>query len=165
LLRLSAFFGPEPIPASFFTAAVELPAPLGTVVTDPVRLHRGLGRIASYGLARLDQSGLQVHRLVQAIVRDRLPAGQRRDDSDCVAALLMAAAPADTDNPPFFNDGQSGSAPIIRIPSLRRRNWPMPTGTAAIPPKPGPWSKTHLPGVGGSSVTPQGQEEALLTPA
>jgi hypothetical protein len=99
MLRLSASFGPEPIPASFFTPAAELPAPLAAVAADPVRLHRSLGRISSYGLAHLDQGGMQVHRLVQAIVRDRLPAGQRRDDGDCVAALLVAAAPADTDNP------------------------------------------------------------------
>lgn len=71
LLRLSASFGPEPIPASFFTAAAELPAPLAAVAADPVRLHRALGRISGYGLARLDQDGMQVHRLVQAIVRDR----------------------------------------------------------------------------------------------
>jgi hypothetical protein len=42
---------------------------------------------------------MQVHRLVQAIVRDRLSAEQRRQDSDCVAALLVAAGPIDTDNP------------------------------------------------------------------
>jgi TIR domain/Tetratricopeptide repeat/NB-ARC domain len=99
LLQLSAFFGPEPIPASFFTAAVQLPSTLADIAADPMRLYRALGRISSYGLARLDQAGLQVHRLVQAIVRDRLSAGQRRDDSACVAALLVAAGPADTDNP------------------------------------------------------------------
>jgi hypothetical protein len=102
LLRLSASFGPEPIPASFFTAAATLPAPLVAVAADPVRLHRALGRISGYGLARLDQGGMQVHRLVQGIVRDRLSAGQRRDDSDCVAALLVAAGPADTDNPALW---------------------------------------------------------------
>ena len=102
LLRLSAFFGPEPIPASFFTAAAELPATLAEIAADPMRLHRALGRISSYGLARLDQVGLQVHRLVQAIVRDRLSAEQRRDDSACVAALLVTAGPADTDNPAIW---------------------------------------------------------------
>ena len=102
LLRLSASFGPEPIPASFFTAAAQLPAPLVAVTADPGRLHRSLGRISGYGLARLDQDGMQVHRLVQAIVRDRLSAEQRRDDSDRVAALLVAAAPADTDNPALW---------------------------------------------------------------
>jgi hypothetical protein len=102
LLRLSAFFGPEPIPASFFTGATELPTPLAAVAVDPVRLHRALGRISSYGLAQLGQSGVQVHRLVQAIVRDRLSAEQRRDDSGCVAALLVAAGPADTDDPALW---------------------------------------------------------------
>jgi TIR domain/Tetratricopeptide repeat len=99
LLRLSASFGPETIPTSFFTAAAKLPVLLAPVAADPVRLHRALGRISSYGLARLDQDGMQVHRLVQAIVRDRLSAEQRREDSDCVAALLVAAGPVDTDNP------------------------------------------------------------------
>jgi hypothetical protein len=102
LLQLSAFFGPEPIPASFFTAAAQLPAPLADIAADPMTLHRTLGRISSYGLARLDQAGLQVHRLVQAIMRDRLSAEQRRDDSARVAALLVAAGPADTDNPALW---------------------------------------------------------------
>ena len=102
LLRLSASFGPEPIPASFFTAAAKLPAPLMAVAADTVRLHRALGRISGYGLAQLDQSGLQVHRLVQAIIRDRLSAEQRRDDSECVAALLVTAGPADTDDPALW---------------------------------------------------------------
>ncbi len=128
LLRLSAFFGAEPIPASVFTAGAELPAPLAAVAADPVRLHRVLGRISSYGLARLDQAGLQVHRLVQTIVRDRLPAEQRREDSDCVAALLVAAGPADTDNPAVWptwasllphllaaNPAESGSADLRQM--------------------------------------------------
>jgi len=102
LLQLSAFFGPEPIPTSFFTAAAQLPATLAEIAADPIRLHRALGRISSYGLARLDQAGFQVHRLVQAIVRDRLPAEQRHDDSACVAALLVAAGPADTNNPALW---------------------------------------------------------------
>jgi tetratricopeptide (TPR) repeat protein len=99
LLQLAAFFGPEPIPIAFFGEVAGLPAPLVTVVVDPVKLHRTFGRIASYGLARLDQAGIQVHRLVQAIIRDRLPDGQRHEQRDVVAALLVAVGPSDTDNP------------------------------------------------------------------
>jgi tetratricopeptide (TPR) repeat protein len=99
LLQLAAFFGPEPIPTSFFTEVAGLSASLTGVVANPVQLHRTLGRIASYGLARLDQTGIQVHRLVQAIIRDRLPDGQRREERDVVAALLVAVGPMDTDDP------------------------------------------------------------------
>jgi hypothetical protein len=100
LLRLSASLGPEPIPASLFTTrAANLPEPLTDIVTNPLALHRSLGRISRYGLARLDQDGLQVHRLVQAILRDQLTPGQRDNDARCIAALLAAAGPADTDHP------------------------------------------------------------------
>jgi TIR domain/Tetratricopeptide repeat/NB-ARC domain len=101
ILRLSASLGPEVIPASVFTSPTPggLPEPFGSMVLKPIAVHQLLGQISRYGLARLDQDGLQVHRLVQAILRDQLPAEQRRQDSECVAALLVATAPADTDDP------------------------------------------------------------------
>lgn len=100
LLRLSASLGPEPIPTSLFTTGVaKLPEPLLDIAPDPFALHRSLGRISSYGLARLGQDGLQVHRLVQAILRDQLTPGERDDDARRVGALLIAAGPTDTDDP------------------------------------------------------------------
>jgi tetratricopeptide (TPR) repeat protein len=100
LLRLSAHFGPEPIATSLFTAApAMLPAPLAATAADPLALHQSLGLISRYGLAHLDHNGLQVHRVVQAILRDQSAPQQRGEDARCVAALLVASGPADTDDP------------------------------------------------------------------
>ena len=100
LLRLSANLGPEPIPTSLFTAgAAALPEALAAIATSPLKLHQSLGLISRYGLAHLDQSGLQVHRLVQAILRDLSTPKQRDDDARCIQALLIAAGPTDTDDP------------------------------------------------------------------
>ena len=130
LLRLSAFFGPEPIPASFFTAAAELPAPLVAVAADPVRLHRALGRISGYGLARLDQDGVQVHRLVQAIVRDRLSAGQRRDDSELRRGASGRRRASRHRQPgPVASLGNPAAAPACRRSRRKRQRGPAAAGS------------------------------------
>ncbi|MGH3981876.1 MAG: FxSxx-COOH system tetratricopeptide repeat protein, partial [Pseudonocardiaceae bacterium] len=74
LVRIGAFLAPEPIPADVLTRPIdaaghsrlpELEA-LTAAVVSPVAAHRCLGRLSSYGLARVDR-GLQLHRLTQAV--------------------------------------------------------------------------------------------------
>jgi hypothetical protein len=54
-----------------------------------------LARVRQQALARLDQRGLQMHRLTQAILRDYLPPEEAADTRAGAAALLAANHPGD----------------------------------------------------------------------
>ncbi|MEV6923107.1 FxSxx-COOH system tetratricopeptide repeat protein [Dactylosporangium sp. NPDC051485] len=79
LLVQCAFLGPEPIPTDLFTAGSKL------------ALARSRQSIGEYGLARVGNGTLQLHRLTQAIVRDSTsPAGRVRIRLELEEALLSA---------------------------------------------------------------------------
>jgi hypothetical protein len=110
LVRLGAFLAPEPIPADILVGAVPPkdagggagPPEVDALVlaeASPVAVHRSLGRIGRFGLARIDGRGLQLHRLTQAILRDQLTAGQAAAYRDHAQALLAAADPGDHRDP------------------------------------------------------------------
>jgi hypothetical protein len=107
LVRIGAFLAPEPIPADILTHPIrtvdcdqppELKA-LTATVTSPVAAHRSLGRVASYGLARITNRGIQLHRLTQAILGDQLPANYTTAYRSYAQALLVAADPGNEREP------------------------------------------------------------------
>jgi hypothetical protein len=100
LLRLCAALAPEPIPTDIFTTAPAdvLPAPLNTVASSTIALHRSIGRLGRYGLARIGDGTVQLHRLTQAILTMTDP--DRLDSRRRIAALLAAAVPADMGDQP-----------------------------------------------------------------
>lgn len=101
LLELCAFFGPEPIPFRFlkFGGQVGLPEPLATALSDSVLRRRAVREIGRYALARIDPKPdtVQVHRLVQAVLRAGVGADQRRSYEDSVHALMALANPGSPD--------------------------------------------------------------------
>jgi TIR domain/Tetratricopeptide repeat/NB-ARC domain len=106
LVRIGAFLAPEPIPADVPTRPIaatghsqppELDA-LIAAVASPVAVHRSLGRLGSYGLARVER-GLQLHPLTQAVLRDQLPADSAAAYRSYAQALLVAADPGDYRDP------------------------------------------------------------------
>ncbi|MGH3693374.1 MAG: FxSxx-COOH system tetratricopeptide repeat protein [Pseudonocardiaceae bacterium] len=107
LVRIGAFLAPEPIPADFMTRPIvtadcNRPPELETLtaaVASLVAAHRSLGRVGSYGLARIVDCGLQLHRLTQAILRDQLPADHTAAYRSYAHALLVAADPGDERDP------------------------------------------------------------------
>ena len=73
LLNLCAFLAPDDIPRSLFAqGGAHLPARLAAVVSDELELNRVLKLLRSYSLIELTADSLSVHRLVQAVCRDRL---------------------------------------------------------------------------------------------
>jgi hypothetical protein len=73
LASVCAFLAPEPIPYGLLTAsALELPDELSARVVDPLAWRQTLAHLARQALARVDRHGVQMHRLIQAILRDRL---------------------------------------------------------------------------------------------
>jgi tetratricopeptide (TPR) repeat protein len=99
LLRCCAFFGPEPIPRDLFRRGLHATgARIGDLIADPILLARTIGELGRFALIRVDGRTIQVHRLVQALLRDELDpdqqAGYRRD----VQLILAAGAPKNPDD-------------------------------------------------------------------
>jgi DNA-binding SARP family transcriptional activator len=94
LLELAAFLAPEPIPLTLFTGHPELlDEPLRATAADPDALADAIGALVGYSLARRHPDGFQVHRLVQAVIRQQLPPNRQQATAERVVALLAAANP------------------------------------------------------------------------
>ena len=100
LAGVCAFLAPEPIPEDLFTANPgELPGELAARAADPLAWRQTLAQLTRQSLARIDQRGLVLHRLTQAILRDRLTPEQAAATRACSEAILAAADPGDPANP------------------------------------------------------------------
>ncbi|WP_251801543.1 FxSxx-COOH system tetratricopeptide repeat protein [Paractinoplanes hotanensis] len=99
LMRLVAVLAPEPVPLSWLTGpgAQTLPEPLATIAASTVARRRMLGRVAAFGLARIDTDTMQVHRLTQAVI-----APTSTPEIGHVDRLLAAAAPDDQGDPALW---------------------------------------------------------------
>ena len=100
LAALCAFFAPELIPPEWFTRAAEqLPAALAERAADPVAWRQILAWLGRYSLARIDQRGLQMHRLTQAILRGHLSFELTAVTRVYAEAILVANHPGDPEVP------------------------------------------------------------------
>jgi tetratricopeptide (TPR) repeat protein len=73
LLNLCAFLAPDDIPKELLVeGAKHLPKSLVAAVQDPVAFNDALAALRRYSLMEVGDEALAVHRLVQAVVRDRL---------------------------------------------------------------------------------------------
>ncbi len=100
LATVCAFLAPALIPEDLFTGATsDLPGDLAARVADPLAWRQTLARLARQSLARIDHHGIVMHRLTQAILRDRLSLGQAAATRKRTEAILAAGNPRDADNP------------------------------------------------------------------
>ncbi|HEV7726453.1 MAG TPA: FxSxx-COOH system tetratricopeptide repeat protein, partial [Modestobacter sp.] len=100
LLELAAYLAPEPIPLYLFGDHADLlDEPLRAIAADPDALTDTVGALVGFSLARRHPDGFQVHRLLQAVIRHRLPPDRQQATAERVAALLAAASPGDPENP------------------------------------------------------------------
>jgi hypothetical protein len=99
LLELCSFLGSEPVSVRLLPMGryASLPSPLDATVRDEIPLRRAVRDIGRYGLAKVDpaRNSIEIHRLVQAVLRDRLPEEQRAAYQRSVRELLAAANPGD----------------------------------------------------------------------
>jgi hypothetical protein len=101
LLRCCAFFGAEPIPRDVFLRTVQDVQPrLGALLARPILLSKAIGELRRFALAQIDLAArtIQVHRLIQALLREELSPEQRDLFRRDVHLLLAAAAPKDPDD-------------------------------------------------------------------
>ena len=100
LASVCAFLAPEPVPEDLFVGVPgDLPDELAARAGDPLAWRRTLGRLVRQSLVRIDQRGLVMHRLTQAILRDWLSDDQAAATRACTEAILAAADPGDPANP------------------------------------------------------------------
>ena len=103
LLDLFAFLGPDPIPAGLLHSGrqAELSPLLGEWLRDPIKMNRMIRELPRYGLARVDPKGqkIQVHRLVQTVLRAELHEERKIRTRENVRNLLAVANPSHPDSP------------------------------------------------------------------
>ncbi|QKG25214.1 FxSxx-COOH system tetratricopeptide repeat protein [Actinomadura verrucosospora] len=97
LLELWAVFDSEPVSCELLAAgrSAPLPGELAELLADDARLRHAMSGISRFSLARFEEEAgsLQVHRLVRAILGDRLGEDGRRRVRAAVHAILAAATP------------------------------------------------------------------------
>jgi len=102
LLEVCAFFAAEPIPISFFynERFIAVLLPMDPLLSEPLVQGRLVQEIGRYALARIDsgQSTLQLHRLVQAVIRDGLPEVEQQANRQHVHEILASINPKDPDD-------------------------------------------------------------------
>lgn len=113
LLQLCAFFAPEPISANLLYSKEMIDAlkPYDSSLQEKLVLGRVIREIGRFALAKVDQvsNSIQVHRLVQAVIRAQLSEEEQREARHAVHRILAGARPDDDepiDNPetwPRFN--------------------------------------------------------------
>ncbi|HEY5848296.1 MAG TPA: FxSxx-COOH system tetratricopeptide repeat protein [Microlunatus sp.] len=100
LLEIAAFLAPERIPLFLFSGHLEfLAEPLRATAADPDALADTVGALVGYSLARRHHHSFQVHRLVQAVIRNQLVPERQRAIADRAVALLVASSPGDPEDP------------------------------------------------------------------
>jgi hypothetical protein len=104
LLGLLAYLAPEPVPLTLFTAYPDrLPARLAVAARDPLVFTELIRVLRHRALARVQAESLQVHRLVQAVLRTGATPATGESGTQVrarVLGLLRAAVPADPWNNP-----------------------------------------------------------------
>jgi len=106
LLTLCAFFGSAPIPMWIFhSGAYALEEPLGSTARDPIMRRRAVRELGGLALARIDAVGdrLQVHRLIQGVIRESLDPEVSTITRRSVHQLLAIADPGEPDDPSEWN--------------------------------------------------------------
>jgi Tetratricopeptide repeat len=103
LVRLLACLAPEPAPLALLLADARAAGQLapgvadtvGPLLGDPVAMGDAVAALRRYSLVTRDGDAVLVHRLVQAITLDQVPADTRPQWEQAAATLVEAAIPDD----------------------------------------------------------------------
>jgi len=97
LLSLCAFLGPDDIPRDVVCAgAKRLPPELAAVVTDEIALDDAVASLSHYSLIESDENGWSVHRLVQAVMRDRMSEDEQKQWAEAAVEVINDAFPEES---------------------------------------------------------------------
>jgi len=97
LLNLCAFLAPDDIPQTLLSEGGEhLPQPLlSATVTDHRAMNKAVAALLQYSLMEKTEEAFSVHRMVQAVARDRLPEEARRTWAEAAVRLVNGAFPSE----------------------------------------------------------------------
>jgi tetratricopeptide (TPR) repeat protein len=99
LLNLCAFLSPDDIPRDILVNYVEyLPSSLASSLKDPISFDENVSALKRYSLVEATEDSLSVHRLVQAVVRDKLEERDKITWAEAAIRLLEDAFPYDPHN-------------------------------------------------------------------
>ena len=94
LLNLCSYLAPDDIPMELLRKGKEhLPEPLASAVADQLIMNRAVRGLSRYSLIESKDENLSVHRLVQAVVRDRLDEDGKKDWAKPVLNLVKEVFP------------------------------------------------------------------------
>ena len=109
LVRLLAFCAPDAIPLRLLLGidpglaerlGDKVAPVLAPLLGDPLAVSDAIGALRRYSLVTKASAGaVSVHRLIQAVTADQMPAELARQWQQAAAALIDAAIPGDTDPP------------------------------------------------------------------
>jgi len=101
LANMCAFLAPDPIPGDLFTGAAAelLPDELAARAADPLEWRSTLAKLTRQSLALIDHRGILLHRLTQAILRDRLTPAQAAATRSRAEAIVAGNHPGDASDP------------------------------------------------------------------
>jgi len=99
LLNLCAFLAPDDIRRELLgEGAAYLPESLAAAVTDPLAWDEALAALRRYSMVEVSGDALAVHRLVQAVARDRLAEETRRTWAGAAVRVVNGAFPFEGDD-------------------------------------------------------------------
>ncbi|QDN78860.1 tetratricopeptide repeat protein [Streptomyces sp. S1A1-7] len=97
LLQLCSYFAPDPISRSIFSGlgGSRIEPELDRALNDPMRLARAIREINRYSLARIDHrtNSIEMHRLVQAVLINRMAPEEQQRMRSGAHTLLAASDP------------------------------------------------------------------------
>jgi len=95
LLNLCAFLAPDDILQDILSeGAQHLPDLLAEAVADPLDFNEAVAALLHYSLLERTGEALSIHRMVQAVARDRLPKKAHRAWADAAVRLVNDAFPS-----------------------------------------------------------------------
>ena len=99
LLRCCAFFSPDPIPRDVFRRGTQATdTRVGDLIADPILLARAIRELGRFALVRIDGRAIQVHRLIQALLRSDLSTADQAVYQHEVHLILAASSPKNPDD-------------------------------------------------------------------
>jgi tetratricopeptide (TPR) repeat protein len=101
ILNLCAYLAPDNIPRTLLERAAEyLPEDLAEMFQNPLTVNKGIQELNHYSLIDSGPDTLSIHRLVQAVVQDRLDGEAQKIRVSAAAQLINDSFPGDGYNNP-----------------------------------------------------------------
>ncbi len=99
LLNLCAFLAPDDIPVELLSSGVQyLPGSLAALASDPLAFDDAVDPLRRYSLVEITAETISVHRLVQAVTRDRLDGDELKKWAEAAVRIVNEAFPFDSDD-------------------------------------------------------------------